>query len=478
MNRARIPAGLAVLTLCLSWTGSVSAQALEDPCVPLDTVNDRCPAWTGSYGSGIAVDDFPQDLVVTPNGGTIVTLGATVTTATGTDVTLVAHDAEVGSQRWAASLAGSGAAWDTPAGIAVSPDGTRVVVAATTCESATALTTCDLLLAAFDPVSGDKTWETRFDGPALDQDSAAAVVVSPEGSSVYVAGLVGGQSTGPDAALLAFEALNGELLWTSYYDAIRAFDVAHLVAVSEDGERVFTSGPSVGGPKGKDYLTIAHDAETGERLWVARRDDHGGDDSPTGLVAGAGRVIVTGTTDDGVQGLQADYATVAYDEQTGQALWEKIYNGGTNDLPLDLAMAPDGSSVYATGMSRGASSGYDMATVAYSSDGSELWTHRYNGLANNGDAAWAVEVSPDGKQVYVAGDTLVPNVDYFHAVIAYSADDGVIAWTGLHRGGGSRGGSLRQDLAVDPDGSRVYYTGQILAPTTDTDFLTLAYESA
>jgi DNA-binding beta-propeller fold protein YncE len=393
------------------------------------------------------------------------------------DWTLVALDAAAGTQRWVATHAGAGTALDAPSGMAVSADGGRVFVAATTCASATAPATCDLEAAAFDTSTGSEAWRVRVDGPGADLDAGGGVTVSPDGEVVYVAGLETRLATGSDAALLALDAHSGDVLWESMYDGVHGTDTALAAAVSQDGQLVFMTGSSFGGSTGPDFATIAVDADTGRRLWVARRDDHGGEDQPTAIGAGAGRVIVTGTTDNGPQGLQADYATVAYDAESGEALWTKTYNGGSFETPLDLSMS--GTAVYVTGLSRGTSSGYDMATIGYdAATGQELWASRFNGLANNGDAAWSVEASPDGHTVYVGGDTLLPGAaDYAHAVIAYNANDGSVLWTGLHRGGGPLGGSLREGLDVSPDGSRIYFAGQILAATTDTDFLTLAYDA-
>lgn len=472
-----IPSG--VLALLLAAAPAVLAAASEDPCVPVDGIQDRCPVWTGSYGSELAAGDVASDVVASPDGNSTFTLGTTSTAAAGIDATIVAHDAASGTQLWVAKQAGPGTTADLPSEIAVAPDSGLVFLAGTICTAATATETCDLVVSAFDAASGSNVWETRVDGPGDDYDSGTGIAVSPEGDRVYVSGVETSLLTGGDAALVALEAEDGDVLWESTYDSVRGFDSALSVALSDDGEIAFIAGPSPGSGTGRDFATIAHDADTGERLWVARRDDHGGDDLVTGMAAGGGIVIVTGTTDDGAQALIAEYATVAYDAGSGEMLWTAKYDGGSFDLPLDISLSPEGGAVYVTGMSRGTTGGYDMATAAYdTSDGRELWAARFNGLANNGDLAWAVEASPDGERVYIAGDTLVPNVDYFHAVIAYEADDGSEVWTGLHRGGGSRGGSLLQGLDVAPDGSRVYYAGQLLAPTTDADFLTLAYDTA
>ncbi|HEX9519805.1 MAG TPA: hypothetical protein VF940_26965, partial [Streptosporangiaceae bacterium] len=77
-----------------------------------------------------------------------------------------------------------------------------------------------------------------------------------------------------------------------------------------------------------------------------------------------GTVYVTGG-DTGTSGSD-DYATIAYDATTGARLWVARYNGpvGQNGANA-LAVSPHSGTVYVTGQSLGTNSGYDYATVAY-----------------------------------------------------------------------------------------------------------------
>jgi len=71
-----------------------------------------------------------------------------------------------------------------------------------------------------------------------------------------------------------------------------------------------------------------------------------------------------------------DYATVAYDASTGERVWVTRCDGPVSefDRPRALGLSPDGSQVFVTGASFGAT-GYDYAAVASDgTNGAELWS--------------------------------------------------------------------------------------------------------
>jgi hypothetical protein len=102
-------------------------------------------------------------------------------------------------------------------------------------------------------------------------------------------------------------------------------------------------------------------------------------------------------------------ATLKY-SNTGMVLWTRIYKG-----PSVFSFHDDGravavdriGNVIVTGRSydAGNSDNADFATVAYSNESTPLWTQRYNGPANGDDTPWnrkSLGLGPDGS-VYVTG---------------------------------------------------------------------------
>ena len=104
-------------------------------------------------------------------------------------------------------------------------------------------------------------------------------------------------------------------------------------------------------------------------------------------------------------------------------LWVSRYNGPGNgvDEAKAIAVSPNGSRVFVTGLST--ASGQDYATAAYDgATGAPLWTRRYNGTGNGNDEAFSIAVSPDGSKVVVTGESLGTTSGYDYATIVYDAE--------------------------------------------------------
>jgi hypothetical protein len=78
-----------------------------------------------------------------------------------------------------------------------------------------------------------------------------------------------------------------------------------------------------------------------------------------------------------------------------------------------------------TGISAGITSSdfpFDYATVAYdTSSGRGLWLDRHNGPANRSDVPYDMAVSPDGSKVFVTGSSDCKNSGTDYLTLAYSA---------------------------------------------------------
>lgn len=163
-----------------------------------------------------------------------------------------------------------------------------------------------------------------------------------------------------------------------------------------------------------------------------------------------------------------DAATIAYNAATGNKEWVARYNGraSKNEFANAIAVAPNGNAVYITGGSTGRTSRADFASVKYSAaTGKQLWVGRYNGTGNLNDSGVALAVSPDNATVVVTGRSNGKGgtYDIEWATIAYNASTGAARWTKRYGviGEGSPDENLPAGVVMNPNGGTVYVTGGV-----------------
>jgi DNA-binding beta-propeller fold protein YncE len=363
-----------------------------------------------------------------------------------------------------------GAKADEAKAVAVSPDGTRAFV---TGEGSTPGRDEGYVTIAYDASSGAQLWESRYDGPGngtCDFDIAHDIAVSPDGTRVFVTGISCG--IGDDYATVAYDASSGAQRWVARFAL--GYE-AEAIGVSPDGTLVYVTGYDV-----SRWHTIAYDAETGAEVWLSQYVGAGFEAvvanglqvSPDGA-----RVYVTGYF---WSGSSDDDALVAYDAATGFPIWSATYDspGEGEDTASALAVSADGSRVYVTGTaSPSIYSPITFGTEAFdAATGSLLWAATYDGPGTGNDVANDVGVSPDGSVVYVTGSSYGSTTGIDYATVAYAATDGSQLWVGRFDGSAS-GDDRANALAVGPSGRLVYVTGQSIGSGTGLDYATIAYRA-
>jgi DNA-binding beta-propeller fold protein YncE len=318
--------------------------------------------------------------------------------------------------------------YDAPSGLAISRDGTKVVV--TGVSSSTKSTfdagfAFDYRTIAYNVSTGAMLWTSRYNGPWNNHDRASAVAISPDGSKVIVTGDTAPDIEGPtDYATIAYSASTGATLWTRLYNGPgNGWDSARSLAISADGTKVIVTGESDGGlPSHEDYSTIPYNTSTGVTLWAKRYHGGYGGDYPkhVAISSDGTRVIVTGTSESASI---RDFLTIAYNASTGATLWTKRHSGPGRgpDSPDALAISQDGTRVIVAGDSDGGLTDYDYLTTALNaSTGELLWAKRYNGPVDRLDSVTDVAIRPDGLQVIVTGASDGGVTRYDYLTIAYA----------------------------------------------------------
>jgi DNA-binding beta-propeller fold protein YncE len=465
LTRVRCFPLLAVISALLLLVGDVASAATPG-----------AELWAKRFG--IPSDATAQSIGVNPDGSAVYITGYANGSRSGYDYVTLAYDSVTGAQLWLKRYDGPAGSYDVAYALGVSPDGSTVYVTGT---SRGLTSDLDYATIAYDASTGERLWARRSNGAGNSFDYAFALAVSPDGSAVFVTGRGEGATSGPDYVTIAYEAATGARLWTKTYDGPgHDTDVPSAIRVSPDGSMVVVTGQSYSATSGIDFATFAYDTATGSKLWFRRfNGPSNGLDTPTALMISpdGSKVYVTGAS-----GLDLsatfDYSTVAYDASNGTQLWAKRHDGSANDhdWAYGLGVSPDGSTVFVTGFTTGPFNYKDYTTIAYSAaDGSRLWLRRYDG-SGNADFAYALGVSPDGSKVFVAGGSIGSNTAADYTTLAYDAASGARLWASRYNGP-ANGLDYATVLAVSPDGSEVFVSGQSDG-TRNNDYATIAYSAA
>ena len=417
-------AGTTLVTLCLAWC-CASCSTAASRLVSSADVASATPGqqlWASTLPGGCcSVGAVSKD-------GTTVFVSGYVKTHFET----VAYSEATGAQLWAKGY--QGGEFSVPRAITVSPDGARVYVTGTVDGRVNGHVAPEAgATVAYDARTGRQLWASRY----LPKGGAfvSALAVSPDGTSLYVAGSGRGSGKQPQFAVIAYAAATGRQRWLRYYASAKPGRVMS-VAVSPDGKTAYATGAV-----GSSALTVAYRA-AGAVKWAARYSSpHGGFAAGSQIVAGpgGGAVYVGGRESDAAG--HVDIATLAYRAATGQRMWRDQLRGGAPDI----AVTPDGQKVIVDG-SRNRTQ--DAIATYNASTGGTLWTRLAPGPL----------VLPSGLVINPRGDTMFIGGN---RTAAYSVADGTLRWITS----GTRGSGV---IGLSGDGTRLFGTRWASSPGITT----------
>jgi putative pyrroloquinoline-quinone binding quinoprotein len=117
-----------------------------------------------------------------------------------------------------------------------------------------------------------------------------------------------------------------------------------------------------------------------------------------------------------------------------------------------------------------------LPVAAFATPGQTLWTRSYDGPAGRLDQVFDLAIAPDGSRLFVTGESIGTGSGRDFTTIAYDPATGAQMWRDRYDGPAG-GWDDSTAIEVAPDGSRVFVTGFSEGNGgNDYDFATIAYD--
>lgn len=258
----------------------------------------------------------------------------------------------------------------------------------------------------------------------------------------------------------------------TYNGAGNSGDFAYDLAIDDSG-CVYVTGEIFGGwTTFNDCATIKYHPN-GDTAWVRTYNGPGSARDVAFAIAidASGQVYITGESWGGSTG--ADLVTIKY-LSDGDTAWIRRYSrAGSYDDGARAITVDDSGNVYVTGYSFGSSANSDYLTIKYNPYGDTAWVRTYDGPANMWDEAYAIEVDDSGN-VYVNGDSWGSGTLEDYATIKYDSVGNQL-WVKRYDGPGG-GEDHARSLTTDGSGN-VYVTGSSDGGGENDDYATIKYHA-
>lgn len=320
-------------------------------------------------------------------------------------------------------------------------------------------------------LAGESLWAMRYDGTQQGADEGRAIAVAR--GRVAVAGSVTASNFMTDALLLVHDATNGTPIWSACYDGPAAGNEDGLAIAFDSSGAVIAAGYQSGAGTEWDWCVLKYGSD-GVRRWVSSYVTPEFDYVVAVAVDANGDVYAAGNSGSPYT-LRWDMVTAKFDGRTGETLWVRRLNGQADDDDEVKAMVLDRfGNVYVAGGTTGLTSSVDLTVIKYGPTGESLWAVTYNGPANGVDWANAIAVDYWGN-VYVAGYSQDTQNDFDFVTLKFNTGGGQ-EWIARYDGPG-HGFDEARAITVDNYGRWVAVVGTSTGDGTRNDYATVVYDS-
>jgi hypothetical protein len=264
---------------------------------------------------------------------------------------------------------------------------------------------------------GTQAWAVNYDGGS--NDNAVDLGLGP-GGTVYVTG-ASTQGSYTDYATVKYNSGGGEEWVMLFNGRGNAGDIPVAIAVDNSGNAYVTGATATAPPPAGhyNYATIKYDA-SGNEVWsnVLALSNQGAE--PAAMVLSPSALYITGK----VMRANYDFATVAYNPETGDTLWLRLYNSPANRNDVALKICLDqGGRIHILGNSQDTLARNDYCRLRYSANGLLELQVRFNSSFNNDEQAAGIAVD-DAREVVVTGVSFgrIGGMDY--DILTVKSDSG------------------------------------------------------
>jgi hypothetical protein len=263
--------------------------------------------------------------------------------------------------------------------------------------------------------SGVQQWANVYNGSSNKDDIGVALVISSNGSSVFITGTSTNASLNTDIITLQLNASSGAMGWKTITNgSANSTDVVNAITLS--GANVVVCGYLNNTTTGNDYCTIKYNGSSGSAIWQKSYDFGNGDNRATALVKDStGNIGVTGTAK---VGSLTEIHTLLYDS-TGTQLWVNKEATGLSSLNVNPKIATDtiANHFYVSGQIQKASA--DVYVYQITPTGNTTWKQTWDGTAAGNDAATNLCVNGVGV-VYLSAQCKNVSTKYDYTTIKIS----------------------------------------------------------
>ncbi len=289
------------------------------------------------------------------------------------------------------------------------------------------------------------TWAKRYGGS--NYDSVSSVVPTADGGYVLAGYTNSFGSNDVDAWVIKLNA-EGDVIWSKTYGGVRA-DTAFAILTTNDRGYIVAGSSGSFGTLYSNFWLFKLD-ESGNLIWQKMYNGLG-NDFPSAIAATReGGYVVTGITGKTSETINYDFWVLKLDA-TGHVVWSKTYGDSNNqDAAAAIAVSGDGGYVI-VGYTRFADLNLDKARVLkVDASGNEIWSKAFGG--NGHDHASAIVATTDGNYI-VAGFSTSAGPGVQNAWIFKLDEAGNVLWQQAY--GGDNHVTAAGSIALTSDGGYI-----------------------